>query len=60
MNGVDGTVLVSRWTIPEKTTGKLTARTLEGYGVVRIDTRNGKATQVERPANDADRIHLGR
>jgi dipeptidyl aminopeptidase/acylaminoacyl peptidase len=53
MNGVDGNVLVSRWTIPEMSTGKLTARTLEGFGVVKLDTRTGKATQVERPANDA-------
>ncbi len=54
LNGVDGEVLMSRTAIPEMSTGKLTARTQEGLGVVKIDTRTGKATQVERPANDAN------
>jgi len=52
MNGVDGNVLMARSYVPESQTGRLLARTQEGLGVDRIDTRTGKATQVERPGND--------
>jgi dipeptidyl aminopeptidase/acylaminoacyl peptidase len=53
LNGVDGMVLMERSNIAESTTGKLTARTKEGLGVDRIDTRTGKATEVERPGTSA-------
>lgn len=49
LNGVDGFVLMERDYVPEKATGRLTARTQEGLGVDRIDTLTGKATSVERP-----------
>ncbi len=55
MKGEDGSVLMSRTNVPEKTVGKLLARTGEGLGVVRIDTRTGKFVQLERPAPDAVR-----
>ena len=53
MNGVDGNVLMARSYVPESQTGRLLARTEEGLGVDRVDTRTGKVTQVERPGNDA-------
>ncbi|HEV7607348.1 MAG TPA: alpha/beta fold hydrolase [Steroidobacteraceae bacterium] len=53
MNGADGTLLMARSYIPEKTVGKITARILEGMGVDRMDTRTGKATLVERPGDEA-------
>jgi dipeptidyl aminopeptidase/acylaminoacyl peptidase len=53
MNGVDGTVLMERSNIAEIATGKLTARTKEGLGVDSIDTRTGKATEIERPGTSA-------
>ena len=49
LNGVDGSVLMERDYVPEKSTGRLTARTHEGLGVDRIDTRTGKSMSVERP-----------
>ena len=54
MNGTDGAVLMSRSYVPESSTGRLLARKEEGLGVVRIDTRTGKATQVERPGDDVN------
>lgn len=51
MNGTDGMVLMARTNVPEKSTGKITARIQEGLSVDRIDTRTGKATTVERAAN---------
>ncbi len=53
MGGTDGTVLMSRSYVPESTTGRMLARTEEGLGVDRIDTRTGKASRVERPGDDA-------
>jgi acetyl esterase/lipase len=53
MNGDDGTLLMARSYVPEKTVGKLMARSLAGMGVDRIDTRTGKATLVERPGEEA-------
>jgi dipeptidyl aminopeptidase/acylaminoacyl peptidase len=52
MNGTDGTVLMARTNVPERSTGKITARTEEGLSVERIDTRTGKAINVERAARD--------
>jgi dipeptidyl aminopeptidase/acylaminoacyl peptidase len=49
LNGVDGTVLMSRTYVPEISMGSRTARTEEGLGVDRIDTRTGKATRLETP-----------
>ena len=53
MNGVDGTVLMSRSYLPEATVGKIMARIEAGLGVARIDTRTGKATLIERPGDEA-------
>lgn len=52
LNGVDGEVLMARTYVPEKSVGRLLARHGEGLGVDRIDTRTGKATQVERPGRE--------
>ena len=52
LNGVDGMVLMSRSYVPEKSTGKITARIEEGLGVARIDTRTGKAALLEKPGDD--------
>jgi dipeptidyl aminopeptidase/acylaminoacyl peptidase len=52
MNGIDGTVLMSRSYVPEKSTGKITARVEEGLGVARVDTRTGKASMLEKPGDD--------
>lgn len=52
LSGTDGMVLMSRSYVPESTTGRLMGRVQEGLGVDRIDTRTGKATQVERPGDD--------
>jgi len=52
MNGIDGMVLMARTNVPEKSTGKITARIQQGLSVERIDTRTGKPTNVERAAGD--------
>jgi dipeptidyl aminopeptidase/acylaminoacyl peptidase len=52
LNGVDGTVLMTRSYMPEQTTGKLLARKEEGLGVDLIDTRTGKVQLLERPGRD--------
>lgn len=54
MNGTDGMVLMARNNVPEKSTGKMLARNEEGLSVERIDTRTGKATNVERAARDTN------
>jgi dipeptidyl aminopeptidase/acylaminoacyl peptidase len=60
MNGTDGMVLMERTNVPERSTGKVTARKEEGLSVERIDTRTGKATNVERAArNTIDYISDG-
>jgi dipeptidyl aminopeptidase/acylaminoacyl peptidase len=53
LNGVDGTVIMARSYVPETSTGRLLGRKEEGLGVDRVDSRNGKAVQVERPGDDA-------
>jgi dipeptidyl aminopeptidase/acylaminoacyl peptidase len=53
-NGVDGMVLMSRHYIPV-VGGRATARTTEGFGVDRMDTTTGKATEVEKPDTAAVR-----
>lgn len=53
LNGTDGNVLMSRYYVPELTTGALNARREEGLGVDRVDTRTGKVTVVERPGASA-------
>ncbi|HEU4590383.1 MAG TPA: S9 family peptidase [Steroidobacteraceae bacterium] len=52
LNGRDGMVLMSRTYLPEKSVARLTARTVAGLGVDRIDTRTGKAATIERPGED--------
>lgn len=52
MDGLGGNVLMSRSYVPEKSTGKLTARIEEGLGVARVDTRTGKSTMLEKPGDE--------
>ncbi|HET9864471.1 MAG TPA: S9 family peptidase [Steroidobacteraceae bacterium] len=52
LDGRDGVVLMSRTYLPEKSVARLTARTVAGLGVDRIDTRTGKAATIERPGED--------
>ena len=52
MDGLDGNVLMSRAYVPEKSTGKITARIEEGLGVARVDTRTGKSAPLEKPGDD--------
>jgi len=54
LNGVDGKVLMERTYVREATTGRLTARNLNGLGVDLIDTRTGSATVVERAGEDVE------
>lgn len=53
LNGVDGNVLMARSNLVERATGAMMARSDEGLGVDRIDTRTGKATPVEKPGRSA-------
>ena len=53
MNGLDGTVLMSRSYVAEETVGKIMPRIENGLGVARMDTRTGKATLIERPGDEA-------
>lgn len=53
LNGLDGTVLMSRFIVPER--GLAAARSKQGLGVYRMDTRTGKAVEVEDPDEDAVR-----
>jgi dipeptidyl aminopeptidase/acylaminoacyl peptidase len=48
LNGVDGSVLLARTYVPEQGTGARAARTEEGLGVDRMDTRTGKVANIER------------
>lgn len=52
LNGEDGQVLMARTYVPEKSVGRLMARSHEGLGLDRIDTRTGKVTQIERPGRE--------
>jgi dipeptidyl aminopeptidase/acylaminoacyl peptidase len=52
LDGRDGVVLMSRTYLPEKSVARLTARTVAGLGVDRIDTRTGTAATIERPGED--------
>ncbi len=49
LKGQDGNVLMTRFYIPEMSTGRRTAQIEEGLGVDLLDTRTLKATVVERP-----------
>jgi dipeptidyl aminopeptidase/acylaminoacyl peptidase len=53
LNGADGRVLMTRYYVPEMTTGTRTASTKEGYGVDLVDTRTTRTTSVEAPRPDA-------
>ncbi len=53
MNGLDGTVLMSRSYVADETVGKIMPRIEHGLGVARMDTRTGKATLIERPGDEA-------
>lgn len=48
----DGTVLMSRFYVPEMNTGRLTAQVDEGFSVEKMDTRTLKSTVIERPKPD--------
>jgi dipeptidyl aminopeptidase/acylaminoacyl peptidase len=58
--GSSGTVLMSRYYVPEMSTGSRTAQTDEGYGVDLIDTRNQKVTHVEPPKDNTSYLTDGR
>ena len=49
LEGKDGSVLMTRYYVPEMSTGRRTAQVEEGYGVDKLDTRTAKVTVVERP-----------
>lgn len=51
--GQDGHVLMIRQYVPEKTTGTLTAKTDDGFGVDDIDSNSLRAKSVERARADA-------
>jgi dipeptidyl aminopeptidase/acylaminoacyl peptidase len=52
--GQDGAFLMSKWIVPEVTTGTLIQKKKEGYSVERIDTRTGQAKTVVRPIIDGN------
>jgi hypothetical protein len=60
LKGVDGKVLMTRYYVPEMTTGRRTASTDEGYGVDLIDTRTQKATRIEQPKQNVEYYSDGR
>ena len=49
----NGTVLMTRGYIPERSTGTNLASRKDGMGVVRVDTRTLKASSVEQPRTNA-------
>ena len=49
----DGAALMVRDYVPESDMGKISAKTAEGLGVDRIDTRTGASKKVEPPRRDA-------
>ncbi len=49
LSGADGKVLMTRYYVPEMSTGRRTAQVEEGYGVDLIDTRTERSTGIERP-----------
>jgi len=51
-SGEDGRLLMTRYYVPEVTTGKHTASSAEGYGVDLVDSRTSRATSVESPRPD--------
>ena len=52
-NGSEGTVLISRWYVPEATTGTMLASTTSGLGVEQIDTTTLKRQNVVPPNESA-------
>ena len=45
----DGSVLMTRWFVPEASTGRLVAQTREGFGIERVNTRTLTRKTVEAP-----------
>ncbi len=60
LDGADGKVLMTRYYVPEMSTGRRTAQTEEGYGVDLLDTRNERATSIERPRLNTEYMSDGR
>jgi dipeptidyl aminopeptidase/acylaminoacyl peptidase len=60
LDGADGKIMMSRYYVPERTTGSLTARTDEGFGVDIIDTHTQKSMSVEKPQSNVRYISDGR
>jgi dipeptidyl aminopeptidase/acylaminoacyl peptidase len=50
--GQDGAFLMSKWVVPEVTTGTLIQKRKEGFTVERIDTRNMQSRTVVKPIID--------
>ncbi|NNM77596.1 S9 family peptidase [Sphingomonas sp. ID1715] len=51
--GQDGAFLMSKWIVPEVTTGTNIKKRGEGFAVERIDTRSGQGRSVVRPILNA-------
>ena len=60
LSGADGAVLMTRYYVPQMTTGSLTAQTDEGYGVDLVDTRSYRSTKVEQPRLNVEYLSDGR
>lgn len=50
--GQDGTFLMSKWIVPEVTTGTLIQKRKEGFSVERVDTRSLQSRTVVKPIID--------
>jgi dipeptidyl aminopeptidase/acylaminoacyl peptidase len=60
LDGSDGKILMSRYYVPEMSTGTRTAQTEEGYGVDLLDTHSQKSVIVERPKPNQHYMSDGR
>lgn len=52
--GQDDAFLMSKWVVPEVTTGTLIQKRKEGFSVERVDTRTGQSRTVVRPIVDGN------
>lgn len=52
--GQDGAFLMTKWIVPEVTTGTLIQKKKEGFTVERVDTRTGQSKTVVRPILDGN------
>ncbi|MBS0503041.1 MAG: S9 family peptidase [Proteobacteria bacterium] len=50
--GQDGAFLMSKWIVPEVTTGTVIQKRKEGFTVERVDTRSGQSRTVVKPMAD--------